>query len=398
MPKAAKNLEKLEMVESSGLPPLKTKAKKSVSWSPKEKFTEGAPKFFQRQKSSIEEEVEAIEVQAEIKTSKKTPVVISSSSSSSNESLSSGDEHNSEVQDTFVADVSTPIPDQFNRRTSRIDSLKSLGGSRSLSRQLSSRYVDHLRDESAQASAAFHEHQLRKNTRNRMNDILVNTKHHANEDEAYDFFTKNWDNPDPVSPDDPEDEEDGDEEEGLEDTIGTDDKRKLVKDVIGQYGYEWTITEKEIKTKRAKNVDKDLLFIPSTATTDIKLKFNPNEKVRFLEEEGIYLGDPPFVPSRIQNKMENRILHEYLEGWRQGESKRWFGQNGKLLALPNPILKHSTRPAESDDLDPALETVYCPPHKPGPNGEPAGTNIPGSGQNQAMSGLVHCFLEVSGLI
>ncbi|TRY71764.1 hypothetical protein TCAL_04776 [Tigriopus californicus] len=233
MPRPVKKLEKLEMVESRGLPPLKNKAKKSVSWSPQEKFSEQPPKFFQRQKSSIEEEVQAIEVQAEVKPPKKTgstqPTPASSSSSSSSDESLSSDEHHSEVRDNFVADVSTPIPEQPNRRTSRIDSLKGLGGSRSLSRQLSSRYVDHLRDESAQANAAFQEHQERKNKRNRMADILVQDQNHADDDEAYDFFTKNWDDLG-TTKHDQEDEEDGDEEDGGEEAVGNDDTKTLVKD------------------------------------------------------------------------------------------------------------------------------------------------------------------------
>lgn len=53
------------------------------------------------------------------------------------------------------------------------------------------------------------------------------------------------------------------------------------------------------------------------------------------------------------------------------QGKRWFGDDGRIMALPNPIKESSTRPPlfhMEEELDPALQTVYrkvkppLPPH------------------------------------
>lgn len=43
------------------------------------------------------------------------------------------------------------------------------------------------------------------------------------------------------------------------------------------------------------------------------------------------------------------------------QGKRWFGDDGRIMALPNPIKESSTRPPlfhMEEELDPALQTVY----------------------------------------
>lgn len=43
------------------------------------------------------------------------------------------------------------------------------------------------------------------------------------------------------------------------------------------------------------------------------------------------------------------------------KGKKWFGDDGKIMALPDPIKESSTRPPlfhMEGDLDPALQTVY----------------------------------------
>ena len=50
------------------------------------------------------------------------------------------------------------------------------------------------------------------------------------------------------------------------------------------------------------------------------------------------------------------------------KSSKWFGTDGKLVALPNPLRKKPTRPINLDDdtvssNDPL--TFFCPPTLPG---------------------------------
>lgn len=43
------------------------------------------------------------------------------------------------------------------------------------------------------------------------------------------------------------------------------------------------------------------------------------------------------------------------------QGKRWFGDDGRIMALPNPIKESSTRPPlfhMEAELDPTLQTVY----------------------------------------
>uniref|UniRef100_A0A3B3VBJ1 Coiled-coil and C2 domain containing 2A n=1 Tax=Poecilia latipinna TaxID=48699 RepID=A0A3B3VBJ1_9TELE len=94
-----------------------------------------------------------------------------------------------------------------------------------------------------------------------------------------------------------------------------------------------------------KRVQRDL-------PTSVKLP--ENTKPRFLEEEGLYVGQRPAVSLTNENISENRIL-------KMAEGSKWFGDDGKILALPDPIKESSTRPPlfhMDEELDPALQTVY----------------------------------------
>ncbi|XP_037554278.1 coiled-coil and C2 domain-containing protein 2A [Nematolebias whitei] len=100
--------------------------------------------------------------------------------------------------------------------------------------------------------------------------------------------------------------------------------------------------------------DRELLFTPSFRTVPTSVKLPENTKPRFLEDEGLYVGERPHVSLTNENIMENRFL-------RAEEGKKWFGDDGKIMALPDPIKESSTRPPlfhMEGDLDPALQTVY----------------------------------------
>ncbi|XP_034264769.1 coiled-coil and C2 domain-containing protein 2A isoform X5 [Pantherophis guttatus] len=83
--------------------------------------------------------------------------------------------------------------------------------------------------------------------------------------------------------------------------------------------------------------EKDTLFIPSLLRVPPSLKMPENMQPRFLEDEGFYTGERPVVSLSNQNIMENRIL-------KQEQGKKWFGDDGQILALPNPVKQSLTRP------------------------------------------------------
>ncbi|XP_070764717.1 coiled-coil and C2 domain-containing protein 2A [Enoplosus armatus] len=100
--------------------------------------------------------------------------------------------------------------------------------------------------------------------------------------------------------------------------------------------------------------ESELLFTPSFRTVPTSIKLPENMKPRYLEDEGLYVGERPPVSLTNENILENRIL-------KMEEGKKWFGDDGRIMALPDPIKESSTRPPlfhMEEDLDPALHTVY----------------------------------------
>ncbi|XP_056270591.1 coiled-coil and C2 domain-containing protein 2A isoform X2 [Pseudoliparis swirei] len=98
----------------------------------------------------------------------------------------------------------------------------------------------------------------------------------------------------------------------------------------------------------------ELLFTPSARTAPTSVKLPKNTQPRYLEDEGLYVGERPPVSPANQNILENRFL-------KMEEGKKWFGDDGRIVALPDPIKESSTRPPlfhMEEDLDPALQPVY----------------------------------------
>ncbi|MBN3307485.1 C2D2A protein, partial [Amia calva] len=130
-----------------------------------------------------------------------------------------------------------------------------------------------------------------------------------------------------------------------------------------------------------------LLFTPSLLTVPASNKVPENMKPRYLEDEGLYVGERPQVSLANQNILENRILQKE-------EGKKWFGDDGRIIALPNPIKESFTRPpvfSLEEDLDPVLETVYRKAVK----SKNASRYAPGTGE---PLGDFQLDVDVSGLI
>ncbi|KAG8505864.1 Coiled-coil and C2 domain-containing protein 2A, partial [Galemys pyrenaicus] len=189
-------------------------------------------------------------------------------------------------------------------------------------------------------------------------------------EEAYNFFTFNFD-PEPEELEEKpkakrrhgakQGEEEGEEEEppvqeedeealpggkGAEDFLLDLDHGPEDFVVVRPAGYE--------SARVRLQVEKELLFIPSRATVPTYKKLPENVQPRFLEDEGLYIGVRPEVPRASQNIMENRLLE-------QEQGRRWFGDDGRILALPNPIKPVPARPpvlTAGQEVKAELETMY----------------------------------------
>ncbi|XP_055021211.1 coiled-coil and C2 domain-containing protein 2A [Boleophthalmus pectinirostris] len=204
-------------------------------------------------------------------------------------------------------------------------------------------------------------------------------------EEAYNFFTFNFE-PEPEeseeqskkSPtkqrtagedEDSEKEEQEEQEESDIDRANQDEDHNeeapLVQDDRDNLFVTEQSTEDFIVVKKAEYIGyhkrlqhaSELLFTPSLRPVPTCVKLPENIKPRYLEDEGLYVGERPPVSLTNENILENRLL-------KSAEGKKWFGDDGRIMALPNPIKESSTRPPlfhMEEELDPALQTVFRKP-------------------------------------
>ncbi|VDI43750.1 coiled-coil and C2 domain-containing protein 2A [Mytilus galloprovincialis] len=103
-------------------------------------------------------------------------------------------------------------------------------------------------------------------------------------------------------------------------------------------------------TPETEKKREEMLFIPSVFSTPTEQKVGEQQQPRFLEDEGFYVGTRPDLGGWNLNIMENRLL-------KHGD-KEWFGEDGRMLALPNPLRPKPSRPQVPEEPEPFLETVY----------------------------------------
>ncbi|XP_050803256.1 coiled-coil and C2 domain-containing protein 2A isoform X1 [Gopherus flavomarginatus] len=228
-------------------------------------------------------------------------------------------------------------------------------------------------------------------------------------EEAYKFFTFSFD-PEPENIKDEtkskkksesnQEEEEGEELESIvshqqeQTEDGMDEEDCLVNNredlfIIDQMARDFLVVKPADYKSYSERLQKEreILFTPSILTVPMSLKVPENMQPRYLEDEGLYTGERPIVSLSNQNILENRIL-------RQEQGKRWFGDDGKLLALPSPIKQSSTRPpifSLEEGIEPELETLYRKAMKP----MHANQYIVGSGDPQ---GQFQLDVDISGLI
>uniref|UniRef100_A0A3Q1I2J5 Coiled-coil and C2 domain containing 2A n=1 Tax=Acanthochromis polyacanthus TaxID=80966 RepID=A0A3Q1I2J5_9TELE len=206
-----------------------------------------------------------------------------------------------------------------------------------------------------------------------------------NAEEAYNFFTFNFE-PDP--PDGSErssvkrrkqrktadrDEDRGDEAEEQEEAEADEENEEENENQVTSISEEAPLVQNEeedlfvidqspqdfLEVKKAVYIgyqnhiqrESEHLFTPSFRTVPTSVKLPENMKPRYLEDEGLYVGERPHVSLTNENILENRIL----------KMEEWFGDDGRIMALPDPIKESSTRPPlfhMEEDVDPSLQTVY----------------------------------------
>ncbi|KAL6107585.1 cc2d2a [Pungitius sinensis] len=198
-------------------------------------------------------------------------------------------------------------------------------------------------------------------------------------EEAYNFFTLDFE-PDPLdgtekkkrdkprrAAEEDGDEEDAEEEEDAEDNVPQENEDQseeaaLVRDAADDLFAVGPSTQDFLEVRKAEYVgyrkrvqrESGFLFTPSFRTAPASNKLPENTKPRYLEDEGLYVGERPPVSPTNENILENRVL-------KMEEGKKWFGDDGRIMALPDPIKESSTRPPlfhMEEDLDPALQPVY----------------------------------------
>ncbi|XP_063747553.1 coiled-coil and C2 domain-containing protein 2A isoform X2 [Eleginops maclovinus] len=195
-------------------------------------------------------------------------------------------------------------------------------------------------------------------------------------EEAYNFFTLTFE-PDPRDGNktkekrrtsEEEEEEEEEEQQQQEGPDGNEDQNEgapLVTDgdllLLQQSTQDFLEMKRAEYLRSGQRIEREnaVLFTPSLSSVAAHIKLADNMKPRYLEDEGLYVGERPPVSLSNQNVLENRILQ-------MEEGKKWFGDDGRIRALPDPIKESSTRPPlfhMEEDLDPALHTVYRKPLK-----------------------------------
>ncbi|XP_076840623.1 coiled-coil and C2 domain-containing protein 2A isoform X3 [Brachyhypopomus gauderio] len=203
-------------------------------------------------------------------------------------------------------------------------------------------------------------------------------------EESYNFFTFNFD-PDPQesqrqgrmkrrhrrgegegSEEEEEEEEEERETEMVGEHEGEDASREEDAPLVREEDEDLFIIDQSardfLEVKKAEYLgystrvqrEREILFTPSMKPVPASSKLPENVQPRYLEEEGLYVGERPPVSLSNQNILENRILM-------QDQGRKWFGDDGRILTQPNPIKESATRPPlfhMEEELEPALQSIY----------------------------------------
>ncbi|XP_041483934.1 coiled-coil and C2 domain-containing protein 2A-like isoform X2 [Lytechinus variegatus] len=193
------------------------------------------------------------------------------------------------------------------------------------------------------------------------------------EEEAFDFFTRSYDPEpesreivsEPTSDDQPgpstsrgtgkkgKSKDDDDEEEGGKESTPLLSEVFVDRDMWKLQPTQLVPAEYVPLGVREKK-EEGYFFVPSIKTVPSDQKVPENTQPRYLEDEGFYVGVRPDVSQRNQNIMEHRLLQ------RSDKGKGWFGEDGRIIALPDPVKDTPTRPrvVANEEREPELQTVF----------------------------------------
>lgn len=205
----------------------------------------------------------------------------------------------------------------------------------------------------------------RKGFRNLVDSVVTNELRPATVDDKYDFFCKKWDDPEDteeVNTRETKIEKKPSTEEGTEPLqtdveAQIDEKSKLLdtfKDDDGRssvYVKPTYVPHEEQKTLEGKHY-----FVANANDVPLKRKLGEQvEAPRYLEEEGYYVGKKPYVTRANKNRMEDRLTRDPTT------ASKWFGLDGELVRLSDPIKYIATRPSVPVTFDPLIETEFKHP-------------------------------------
>ncbi|CAF1101848.1 unnamed protein product [Adineta ricciae] len=108
--------------------------------------------------------------------------------------------------------------------------------------------------------------------------------------------------------------------------------------------------------QRDTEIQRYKYVVGQPATLQEKLGVGAAEP-RSLEEEGIFVGKRPIVPTNSVHRTERRILQECAVDNKPPD--RWFGPDGAIVSLPDPTKFVPTRPLIDDLFDPILGREFC---------------------------------------
>uniref|UniRef100_A0A8D8YV16 Coiled-coil and C2 domain-containing protein 2A n=1 Tax=Cacopsylla melanoneura TaxID=428564 RepID=A0A8D8YV16_9HEMI len=230
---------------------------------------------------------------------------------------------------------------------------------------------DMLRKEEAQVSAALEKHNQIKS---KWKTVTRASLEIAQSDEAFDFFTKVWDDETtgqeqqqqsqpPTEP--PKSTSETSSPKGSDPAVAPpaeitsepEDKAKL--GAADYLGLRTDDTEWSLTTKWMPAIDKvlteasTLIYYPSTDPVPLNERLDESKELRCEENEGIFVPAKPYVRQKNYNKLQQRLLSE--------NNRKWFGESGEVICEPDPLLGNSYRPSLLETApSPGLELVFVP--------------------------------------
>ncbi|GAB1611232.1 hypothetical protein Ahia01_001410400, partial [Argonauta hians] len=118
--------------------------------------------------------------------------------------------------------------------------------------------------------------------------------------------------------------------------------------------FQCLVKPEKVCTELQLKHESQMYFYPSTRPIPPSEKL-PGSQIesRNLVDEGFYVGSPPPVTPANRNKMQHRLLIQATD-----TDKKWFGEDGEILSLPDPLKTFPSRPPLFDDEDPNFGVVF----------------------------------------